>query len=96
MKPELVLPNDFEKASALNECCLSCLNRARLELSRDNIDDADRWVTEYHRCKRDLDKLISKRKQYNKMLLLSKDLKRKGIKVEVIKKLTATNSENKK
>jgi hypothetical protein len=64
MIAELFLKEDLKTASTLNECCLSCLNRAQMELSRDNIDEADRWVKEFQRCKRDLDQLIEKKKRF--------------------------------
>lgn len=95
MNPSLVLPEDFTIASTLNECCLSCLNRARMELTRDNIDEAERWVKEFQRCKKDLDKLIEKKKQYDSIEQLVNVLQSKGVNVAIIKKLTAGNSEHK-
>lgn len=93
MNPDLVLPSDLEHAASLIECCMSCLNRAESEFAKDNLEDTERWVNEYHRCKRVLDNLIDKKKQREKMQLLANDLKAKGINIELIKKLTAANSE---
>ena len=86
MLQSIVLPQDFKLAKDLYECCYSCLNRAQLELKRENIDDAERWVTEYNRCKRDLDKLIVKKTNHEKMILLADDLRSSGVDVTVIEK----------
>lgn len=67
MIQNLVLNEDFKLAKALYECCYSCLNRAQLELKRGNLEEANRWVTEFQRCKRDLDKLIDRKKQFDNM-----------------------------
>jgi Holliday junction resolvase RusA-like endonuclease len=58
----LVLSKDLRLATNLYECCYSCLNRARMEFYRDNLDEAERWVKEFERCKRDLDELIKRKK----------------------------------
>lgn len=86
MNPDLVHPKDFASALALHDCCHSCLNRARMELTNDNLEEAERWVKEFQRCKRDLDKLIAKKKFYDNLNALAKDLQENGINAEVIKK----------
>jgi hypothetical protein len=63
-----VLPQDRKLAAELYECCHSCLDRARMELRNDNIDAADRWVKEYQLCKRDLDKLIKRKKEHDQLV----------------------------
>lgn len=68
MKSELVLPNDFKIASTLNDCCYRCLRKAEIHMNNDNLDEAERWVKEFQRCKRDLDKLIDKKKRLEKYL----------------------------
>jgi hypothetical protein len=80
-----VLPEDFKMAKNLYECCYSFLNRAQLELNKDHIGEAERLVNEFQRCKKDLDKLIDKKKQHDKMHRLAADLKGNGIKIAVIK-----------
>lgn len=86
MLQSLVLPQDMKSAKALYECCYSCLNRAQLELKRENLDEADRWITEFQRCKRDLDKLIQKKIHCEKLIQLAADLKSKGINISFIEK----------
>lgn len=86
MIAEKVLPEDLKLATNLYGCCYSCLNRAQLELKRENLDEAERWVTEFQRCKRDLDKLIERKKHRDKMEKLAADLKGKGASVALIEK----------
>lgn len=95
MVSTMVLPEDLKIAKVLYECCYSCLNRARMELKCDKVDEAEKWVEEFQRCKRDLDRLIEKKNHHDKMSLLAADLKSKGVNVAIIKKLTAGNSEHK-
>lgn len=85
----LVLPNDAKMAVSLYDCCYYCLNKARFALYRDELEEAERWVNEFRRCKRDLDALIEKKKWHDKIQTLAEDLNRKGIDVMAIKKLTA-------
>ena len=68
MNPNLVLPNDFKTAATLNDCCLSCLRKAEIHMNNDNPDEAERWVKEFQRYKRDLDKLINKKKRFDKYM----------------------------
>jgi hypothetical protein len=63
-----VLPKDRKLALDLYECCYSCLERARMELHRDNLDEAERWVKEFERCKRDLDELVRRKEEHDKLL----------------------------
>lgn len=73
-----VLPDDIKMARQLYECCCSCLERARLELRRDKLSEADNWITEYSRAKRDLDKLIKKKEERDRLELLVEELRNQG------------------
>ena len=84
MVANFILQKDLKIANALNDCCISSLNRARLELSQDRLDEAERWVKEFQRCKKDLDKLIEKKKQHDMLLDLTKHLKEHGLDIEKI------------
>lgn len=86
MLQKQVLKEDLKLAKALYECCYSCLNRTQLELKRGNLEEANRWVQEFQRCKNDLDKLINKKKYHDKMILLAAELKSKGINISLIEK----------
>jgi vacuolar-type H+-ATPase subunit E/Vma4 len=79
-----VLPGDMRLAAELYECCYSCLERARMELRRDNIEEADRWVKEFQRCKRDLDELIRKKEEHDRLMEFVSEMQKKGINLALI------------
>jgi flagellin-specific chaperone FliS len=79
-----VLPGDMKLAAQLYECCYSCLERARMELRRDNIEEAERWVKEFQRCKRDLDELFRRRKEHDQLVQLVETMKEKGIDIAIL------------
>jgi vacuolar-type H+-ATPase subunit E/Vma4 len=79
-----VLPGDMKLAAQLYECCYSSLERARMELKRDNLEEADRWVKEYQRCKRDLDELIRKKEEHDRLMEFVSEMQKKGINLAVI------------
>jgi hypothetical protein len=79
-----VLPGDMKLAAQLYECCYSCLERARMELKRDNLEEADRWVKEYQRCKRDLDELIRKKEEHDRLVQVVEMMKGRGIDIMLV------------
>jgi hypothetical protein len=79
-----VLPGDMKLAAQLYECCYSCLERARMELKRDNLEEADRWVKEYQRCKRDLDELIRKKEEHDQLVQFVETMKERGIDIMLV------------
>jgi hypothetical protein len=79
-----VLPGDMKLAARLYECCYSCLERARMELRRDNIEEADRWVKEFQRCKRDLDELIRKKNEHDRLVQVVEMMKERGVDIAII------------
>jgi len=79
-----VLPGDMKLATELYECCYSCLERALMELKRDNLEEADRWVDEFKHCKRDLDELIRKKEEHNKLVQLVEVMKERGIDIAIV------------
>ncbi|MGY3716750.1 hypothetical protein ACWE42_14625 [Sutcliffiella cohnii] len=88
----LVLSQDISQATNLIECCLSCLNRVRMEFQRGNLDECERWLKEFDRCKRDLDGLMTKKQVKDKMERLAKDLTERGYNVEIISWKARKNS----
>lgn len=78
-----VHPNDLRQAINLYECCFSCLNRARMEMYRDNLDESERWMVEFQRCKKELDQLMERKKLKDRMEKLVKDMQEQGYKVEI-------------
>lgn len=79
-----VLPSDMKLAYELYECCYSCLERARMELRRDDIDEAERWITEFQRCKRDLDELVRKKEEHDRLVEIVETMREKGIDIAII------------
>ena len=79
-----VLPGDMRLAAALYECCHSSLNRARFELHREDFNEAERWAKEFLRCKRDLDELVRKKEEHDKLVQLVETMKERGIDVAII------------
>lgn len=78
-----VLPEDMKLATKLYECCYSCLERARMELKRDNLEEAERWVDEFKRCKRDLDELIKLKKDHDQLVQIAQMMWDLGIDVDL-------------
>jgi phosphoserine phosphatase len=79
-----VLPEDKEMALKLYKCCYLYLGQAQTELSFYNFDEADRWVKEYERCKRELDELIRKKEEHDKLLQIVEMMKEKGIDIAIV------------
>lgn len=79
-----VLNEDYKLAETLYECSYSCLNRTQLELKSGNLDEAERWVKEFQRCKKDLDKLIDKKKKFDNMKELAKVFHENDVDIEKV------------
>ncbi|MGD6872984.1 hypothetical protein ACQCU1_12475 [Sutcliffiella horikoshii] len=84
MNLQKVHPNDLRKAINLYECCFSCLNRARMEMYRDNLDECERWMIEFQRCKKELDQMVERKKLKDRMEKLVNDMQEQGYNVEII------------
>lgn len=79
-----VLPGDLQHANELLECCDYCLARARgAQFGRD-LDEAEKWVKEFLRCKRDLDELIRKKEEHDKLVQVVEMMKARGVDIAVI------------
>jgi hypothetical protein len=79
-----VLPGDMKLALKLRYCCRNYLNRARAELHRNDLDEAERWATEFLRCKRDLDELIRKKEEHDQLVQLVQAMREREIDVAII------------
>jgi hypothetical protein len=79
-----VLSSDMKMALKLRYCCRNYLNRARTELHRNDFDETERWVDEFKRCKRDLDELIKRKEEHDKLLQVVALMKEKGIDIAII------------
>jgi hypothetical protein len=79
-----VLPQDKPMAEKLWECGCVYLDRARVAWVSTRFDDAERWMTEFRRCKRDLDKLVRKKEEHDKLAELVASMKERGIDIMLV------------
>jgi hypothetical protein len=79
-----VLPQDRQLAEKLWECGCIYLDRARVEWINNSLDEAERWAEEFLRCKRDLDELIKRKEEHDKLLQVVELMKEKGIDIAII------------
>lgn len=79
-----VLPGDMQRAAQLLDCCDYCLARARVAQFGRDLNEAERWVKEFLRCKRDLDKLIERKQEHDKLVRLIEEMQRNGIDVSIV------------
>ncbi|NUK29489.1 hypothetical protein HT574_05080 [Parageobacillus sp. VR-IP] len=79
-----VLPQDRQLAEKLWECGCLYIDRARVEWINNRLDEAERWAEEFLRCKRDLDELIRKKQEHDKLLQVVEMMKEKGIDIAIV------------
>jgi hypothetical protein len=84
-----VLPGDMKLAAELYECCKYSLFRARIEMFSDDsveekLEQAERWVKEFLRCKRDLDELVRRKEEHDKLLQVVEMMKERGVDIAII------------
>ncbi|MBB5324679.1 hypothetical protein HNQ34_001777 [Anoxybacillus tepidamans] len=85
-----VLRDDKELANELVQCCDYSLFRARTAFFNRSLDihgrlaEAERWMHEFMRCKRDLDELVRKKEEHDKLVQLVEVMKERGIDIAVI------------
>ena len=78
-----VLREDKKLANELVQCCDYSLFRARTAFFDRSLDihgrlaEAERWMTEFQRCKRDLDELVRKKEEVEVM-------KERGIDIAIV------------
>lgn len=79
-----LLPGDMEHGNELLEHCKFYVSRAYMELQQGDVDAADRWVEEYRRCRRELDELIKRKEEHDKLLQVVELMKERGIDIAFI------------
>lgn len=79
-----VLPGDLQHANELLGCCDYCLARARVAQFGRDLNEAEKWVKEFLRCKRDLDKLIERKQEHDKLVQIVEEMQRNGIDVSIV------------
>ena len=81
-----VLPTDRKLAYLLNECCILYLRDAYINRLAGDREAAARWMEEAQRCEHDLDKLIQKKQERDRLEEVVKDLKARGILCEIVRR----------
>jgi hypothetical protein len=79
-----VLPGDLQHANELLECCDYCLARARVAQFGRDLNEAEKWVKEFLRCKRDLDELVRRKEEHDKLLQVVEMMKERGVDIAII------------
>jgi phosphoserine phosphatase len=49
-----------------------------------DLDEAEKWAKEFLRCKRDLDELVRRKEEHDKLLQVVELMKEKGIDIAII------------
>lgn len=85
-----VLKGDKEFATELVQCCDYSLFRARTAFFNRSLDihgrldEAERWVKEFLRCKRDLDELIKRKERHDELVKIVETMREKGIDIAIV------------
>ncbi len=79
-----VLEQDKKLAEKIWEFGCTCLDKARVEWINNRLDEAERWVDEFKRCKRDLDELIRKKEEHDRLMEFVSEMQKKGINLALI------------
>lgn len=79
-----VLPQDRQLAEKLWECGCIYIDRARVEWINNRLDETERWAEEFLRCKRDLDELIKRKEEHDKLLQVVELMKERGVDISIV------------
>lgn len=79
-----VLEKDRQLAEKLVNFGALCLLQARLGWLHDQLDGAEKWAKEFLRCKRDLDELVRKKEEHDKLVQLVEVMKERGIDTAIV------------
>ncbi|WP_061567659.1 hypothetical protein [Geobacillus stearothermophilus] len=82
-----VLPGDMKLAATLLDCCDYATFRARTAMYSNDLAEAERWCKEFLRCKRDLDKLVERKKEHDKLVRLVEEMQRNGVDVSIVARM---------
>ncbi|WP_339195184.1 hypothetical protein NSU02_08040 [Aeribacillus sp. FSL W8-0870] len=81
-----VLEQDRELAEKLWGCGCINLDRARVAWVNGQFDEAERWVDEFKRCKSDLDKLVGRKKEHDRLVQVVRDMQKKGVDLTIVER----------
>ncbi|KFZ32135.1 hypothetical protein JS44_03400 [Anoxybacillus flavithermus] len=79
-----VLEQDKKLAEKLWECGCIYLDRARLAWVIARFDDVERWITEFQRCKRDLNELVRRKERHDRLMEVVETMKERGIDITIV------------
>lgn len=85
-----VLKGDKEFATELVQCCDYSLFRARTAFFNRSLDihgrleEAEKWVKEFLRCKRDLDELVARKQERDRLVEIVEVMREKGIDISIV------------
>ncbi|BBW97259.1 hypothetical protein ACPVTF_04010 [Geobacillus icigianus] len=79
-----VLEQDRELAEKIWGCGCLYLDYARVAWVNGQFDEADRWVEEYRRCRRELDELLRRKREHDQLAELIATLQERGINITAI------------
>lgn len=85
-----VLREDKELANELVQCCDYSLFRARTAFLNRSLDihgrlaEAERWMHEFMRRKRDLDELVRKKEEHDRLVEIVEVMREKGIDISIV------------
>lgn len=78
------LPSDMERGASLLEHCKFYVSRAYLELEHGDLQAADSWIEEYRRCRRELEELLRRKEEHDRLVELIATLQERGINITTI------------
>ncbi len=79
-----VLDKDRQLAEKIMGFGALCLRQARLEWVNEQFDEAERWTSEFLRCKKDLDELIKQKEQHDELVKIVEMMKARGVDVALV------------
>ncbi|WNF33805.1 hypothetical protein RI196_03725 [Aeribacillus composti] len=79
-----VLPQDRKLAEKIWKFGCTCLDKARVEYINSRFDVAEQWVKEFLRCKKDLDELVRRKEEHDRLMEFVSEMQKKGINLALI------------
>jgi len=79
-----VLQQDEKLAEKIWEFGCTCLDKARVEWINNRLDEAEQWAKEFLRCKKDLDELVKRKEEHDRLVQLVETMKERGIDIMIV------------
>lgn len=84
---QLFLKEDIKHAEKRIDFMRYCLIRAIEVLRKNEFDLADIWVNEFTKCTREIEVMMKKKEERNKIQDLVNQLIKRGVNAEVVRKI---------